>query len=96
MDLRFCQCTGQHNLYRKIRYVKEKGKIATSEYQAINSISKRTATNDLTALVLKKIGISAANVWYEIVGQVGQQLGICWADWAINRYLLVWLIISHL
>ena len=55
--------------------MKEKGKIGTSEYQAINSISKRTATNDLTALVLKKIGISAANVWYEIVGQ---QLGICW------------------
>jgi len=36
-----------------------------------------TATNDLTELVkkwaiLSKIGTSGSNIWYEIVGHVGQ------------------------
>ena len=54
-------------------YVKEHGKITNSEYQTLNSVSKRTATNDLTELVsqsiLKKIGTSGSNIWYEVVGQ---------------------------
>jgi ATP-dependent DNA helicase RecG len=58
---------------KAVLYVKEKGKITNNEYQAINSVSKRTATNDLTELVsqflLKKIGTSGTNIWYEIVGQ---------------------------
>jgi len=58
-------------------YVRENGKITNSQYQALNSVSKRTATNDLTDLVNKfallvKIGTSGSNIWYEIVGQVGQ------------------------
>ena len=33
--------------------MKEKGKITNSMYQKLNSVSKRTATNDLTELVDK-------------------------------------------
>jgi ATP-dependent DNA helicase RecG len=59
---------------KAVMYVKEKGKITNSEYQTINSVSKRTATNDLAELVsqfslLKKIGTSGSNIWYEEVGQ---------------------------
>ncbi|MDR1594712.1 MAG: putative DNA binding domain-containing protein [Prevotellaceae bacterium] len=62
---------------KAVLYVKENGKITNNEYQKINSVSKRTATNDLTELttkfsIIKKIGTSGANIWYEIVGQVGQ------------------------
>jgi ATP-dependent DNA helicase RecG len=62
---------------KAVEYVKEKGKITNSEYQTINSVSKRTATNDLTELATKfsifmKIGTSGSNIWYELVGQVGQ------------------------
>ena len=65
---------------KAVLYVKEKGKITNTEYQEINSVSKRTATNDLTELVnefatLTKIGTSGSNIWYELVGQVGQQSG---------------------
>ncbi|MDR1973643.1 MAG: putative DNA binding domain-containing protein [Bacteroidales bacterium] len=59
---------------KAVLYVKEKGKITNSEYQNINEVSKRTATNDLSELVshfslLRKIGTSGSNIWYEGVGQ---------------------------
>jgi len=58
---------------KAILYVKEKGKITNSEYQTLNSVSKRTATNDLTELLskslLRKIGTSGSSIWYEVVGQ---------------------------
>jgi len=58
---------------RAVQYVNEKGKITNSEYQTLNSVSKRTATNDLSELVsqslLIRIGTSGSNIWYEIVGQ---------------------------
>lgn len=58
---------------KAVLYAKEKGKITNSEFQTINFVSKRTATNDLTELVskslLKKIGTSGSNIWYEVVGQ---------------------------
>ena len=58
---------------KAILYVKENTKITNSEYQTLNSVSKRTATNDLTDLVsqsiLRKIGTSGSNIWYEVVGQ---------------------------
>jgi hypothetical protein len=59
---------------KAVLHVKEKGKITNSEYQAINSVSKRTATNDLAELVsqfslLRKIRTSGSNIWYEGVGQ---------------------------
>ncbi len=58
---------------KALLYTKEKGKITNSEYQTLNSISKRTATNDLTELVskslLRKNGTSGSNIWYEVVGQ---------------------------
>ena len=62
---------------KAVLYVHEHNKITNNQYQALNSVSKRTATNDLTALVnefalLTKIGTSGANIWYEMVGQVGQ------------------------
>jgi len=62
---------------KAVLYVKEKGKITNSEYQKINEVSKRTTTNDLADLVnkftqLTKRGTSGSNIWYEIVGQVGQ------------------------
>ncbi|MCL2042196.1 MAG: transcriptional regulator, partial [Bacteroidales bacterium] len=65
---------------KAVLYVRENGKITNKEYQKINSVSKRTATNDLTELVnefaiLKKIGTSGSNIWYELVGQVGRQWG---------------------
>ena len=40
---------------KAVFYVKEKGKITNSEYQTLNSVSKRTATNDLSELVDKTI-----------------------------------------
>lgn len=38
---------------KAVSYMKEKGKITNAEYQEINRVSKRTATNDLTELVTK-------------------------------------------
>ena len=58
---------------KAVLYVKENAKITNSEYQTLNSVSKRTATNDLTDLVsqsiLRKIGTSGSNIWYKVVGQ---------------------------
>jgi len=55
---------------KAVLYVKEKGKITNGEYQKINSVSKRTATNDLSELVvvyrlLKQLGASVGT-YYEI------------------------------
>jgi len=54
---------------RAVQYVKEKGKITNKEYQEINDVSKRTATNDLSDLVekyqlLKQLGASVST-YYE-------------------------------
>lgn len=59
---------------KAVLFVKEKGKITNSDYQALNDISKRTATTELTELadkfkVLTKIGTSGAGIYYKIVGQ---------------------------
>lgn len=55
-------------------YAKENKRISNKEYQNINNVSKRTATNDLTELVdkfkiLKKIGTSGAGIYYKPMGQ---------------------------
>jgi ATP-dependent DNA helicase RecG len=55
---------------KAVLYVKEKGRITNSEYQEINSVSKRTATNDLSELgekykVFKQLGASVGT-YYEI------------------------------
>jgi ATP-dependent DNA helicase RecG len=55
---------------KAIQYVKEKGKITNGEYQTLNSVSKRTATNDLYELVeeykiFKQLGASVGT-YYEI------------------------------
>src|SRR5690554_693771 len=59
---------------KAVEYVKEKGKITNSDYQALNNISKRTATTELTELadkfkVLVKTGTSGSSISYIIVGQ---------------------------
>ena len=55
---------------KAVLYVKEKGRITNSEYQALNSVSKRTATNDLSELVeqykiLNRFGVSV-ETYYEL------------------------------
>ena len=57
---------------KAVLYVKEKGRITNKEYQEINEVSKRTATNELTVLETKKVfnntGIGAGS-YYELIGQ---------------------------
>jgi len=55
---------------KAVQYVKEKGRITNAEYQTINNVSKRTATNDLSELVevyklFKQLGASVGT-YYEI------------------------------
>lgn len=55
-------------------FAKEKGKVTNSDYQALNDISKRTATTELTELVDKfkvliKTGTSGSIIFYKTVGQ---------------------------
>jgi ATP-dependent DNA helicase RecG len=50
---------------KAVLYVKEKGKITNSEYQTINNVSKRTATNDLSDLVEK----------HNLLNQLGASVG---------------------
>jgi ATP-dependent DNA helicase RecG len=59
---------------RAVQYVNEKGKITNGEYQTLNSVSKRTATNDLSELVEKyklvnNIGFGAGSFYELIIGQ---------------------------
>ncbi|MBT3206776.1 MAG: transcriptional regulator [Bacteroidetes bacterium] len=59
---------------KAVLYTKENSRISNKEYQSINSVSKRTATNDLTELVdkfkiLNKIGTSGAGIYYKLMGQ---------------------------
>jgi len=59
---------------KAVLYVKEKGKITNSEYQTLNSVSKRTATNDLSELVDKyklvsNVGFGAGSFYELINGQ---------------------------
>lgn len=62
---------------RQIRaalFAKENGKITNKDYQEINKISKRTATNELTELVENykvfiKSGTHGAGISYKIIGQ---------------------------
>lgn len=53
---------------KAVLYVKEKGKITNAEYQQLNSVSKPTATRDLTELaetykILKNSGIGAGSIY---------------------------------
>ncbi len=59
---------------KALLYIKEKGKITNSEYQTLNSVSKRTATNDLSELVdkyklINNIGFGAGSFYELIIGQ---------------------------
>jgi ATP-dependent DNA helicase RecG len=55
---------------KAVLYVKEKGRITNAEYQEINNVSKRTATNDLSELVeqhkiFNRLGVSV-ETFYEL------------------------------
>jgi ATP-dependent DNA helicase RecG len=54
---------------KAVLYVKERGKITNKEYQAINNVSDRTATNDLKELVevfnLLRMSGAGAGTYYE-------------------------------
>jgi ATP-dependent DNA helicase RecG len=59
---------------KAVLFVKENGKISNSDYQKLNEISKRTATNELTELVEKYVlferkGTSGSSIFYKIMGQ---------------------------
>ena len=59
---------------KAVLFAKEKGKITNSDYQDLNEISKRTASNELTELVeeyalFERKGTSGSNIFYKIVGQ---------------------------
>jgi ATP-dependent DNA helicase RecG len=59
---------------KAVLYVVENGKITNSDYQDMNKISKRTATNDLTSLVttfnlFEKLGTFGAGIFYQLKGQ---------------------------
>jgi ATP-dependent DNA helicase RecG len=59
---------------RAVQYVRDNGKITNKEYQEMNDISKRTATNDLSELVDKyklmiNSGFGAGSFYELIIGQ---------------------------
>jgi ATP-dependent DNA helicase RecG len=58
---------------KAVEYIKTKGKITNAEYQEINNVSKRTATNDLSELVeqrklLNNKGFGAGSYYELIIG----------------------------
>ncbi len=58
---------------KAVLYAKNNNRISNKEYQSINNVSKRTATNDLRELVekfkiLNKVGTSGAGIYYKIMG----------------------------
>jgi ATP-dependent DNA helicase RecG len=62
---------------KAVLHAKMNGLITNKIYQEINSVSKRTASNDLTELVEKfklliKTGVYGAGISYEIIGQKRQ------------------------
>lgn len=71
----YLEALGLNNRQVKaVLFAKEKGKITNSDYQALNDISKRTATTELTELaekfkVLIKTGTSGSSISYKTVGQ---------------------------
>jgi ATP-dependent DNA helicase RecG len=59
---------------KAVMYVKEHGKITNSKYQEINSVSKRTATNDLSELaekykLMNNAGFGAGSFYELSIGQ---------------------------
>jgi ATP-dependent DNA helicase RecG len=58
---------------KAVHFVRKKGKITNAEYQKVASISKPTATRDLTELVdkfkiFKKQGSRGSGTYYELIG----------------------------
>lgn len=64
---------------KAVMYVKEQGKITNSEYQELNSVSKKTASRDLNELVkneiFRQIGITGKGTRYILKGSERGQRG---------------------
>lgn len=59
---------------KSVLFLKEKGKITNGDYQSLNEVSKRTATNELKQLsedfkIIKKSGTLGSGVSYQLMGQ---------------------------
>ena len=59
---------------KAVLFIQDKGKVTNKDYQEINNVSKRTATSELTELVMKfkiceKSGNIGAGVSYKLIGQ---------------------------
>jgi ATP-dependent DNA helicase RecG len=57
---------------KAVQYVNEKGRITNAEFQAINKVSRRTSTRDLTELVekfkiIEQIGSVGAGSYYKLI-----------------------------
>ncbi len=71
LNVEYLQTLGLNDRQVKaVLYAKEKGKITNKEYQALNDISNRTATNELTELVkgfaILKVSGAGAGTFYHI------------------------------
>ena len=60
-----------------VKFVKQHGQISNQAYQEINSITKRTASRDLTRMVVvgvfQKIGITGKGTLYALRGHKGDK-----------------------
>ncbi|MGV8947040.1 MAG: ATP-binding protein [Lutibacter sp.] len=59
---------------KAVLFAKEKGKVTNSDYQQLNTVSKRTATTELTDLtdnfkIIIKKGTRGAGIFYKLIGQ---------------------------
>lgn len=58
---------------KAVMYVKEKGKITNREYQEINGLKKRQATDDLKELenkkIIERVGITGKGTYYTLKGR---------------------------
>lgn len=65
---------------KAVIYVKEKGKITNRDYQKEFSVSRQTATRDLTELVEKKLfklqGTGKCDICYVLVAQSMRQISL--------------------
>ena len=58
---------------KAVLYVKEKGKIRSSEYQELNNVKKTIATDELQRLtemqLFNKIGTTGRSIYYELINK---------------------------
>ncbi len=68
---------------RAVLYVKEKGRITNAEYQRLCQVSKRTASDELSALeakgLLERVGTRGKGTYYQLRVQQKGEMGNKWA-----------------